>query len=109
MAYFDAVRALLDEIGWGEPPEPIAIDVDLTKYERPVLSALRSQVCVHRDMVAEAESVDRERAKQGKPPKGPATIARAEALSALFARLWLALADAEDRAPDPGRDAAPSD
>jgi hypothetical protein len=109
LAYFDAVRALLDEIGWGEPPKSIEIDVDLTKYERAVLSALRSQVCVHRDMVAEAESVDRERAKQGKPPKGPATIARAEALSAMFARLWLALADIEVEASDPGQESAPTD
>jgi hypothetical protein len=31
LAYFDAVRALLDEIGWGEPPKSIEIDVDLTK------------------------------------------------------------------------------
>ncbi len=48
-------------------------------------------------------AVDRERAKQGKPPKGPATIARAEALSALFAGLGLALADTEDEAPEPGQ------
>jgi hypothetical protein len=109
LAKFDAVRALLDEIGWDEPPKPIDIEIDLTKHQCATLGALRSQMCVHQDMVEEAEVVDRERSKQGKSPKAPATIARAEALSALFARLWLALADAEVKASDPDQEAAPTD
>ncbi|HTA97595.1 MAG TPA: hypothetical protein VK730_08125 [Solirubrobacteraceae bacterium] len=109
LAKFDGVRALLDEVGWGESPKPIDIVVDLTKHQCATLGSLRSQMCIHRDMVEEAEVVDRERAKQGKPPKAPATIARAEALSALFARLWLVLADAEDKAPDPDQAAPPTD
>jgi hypothetical protein len=106
---FDAIRALLDEVGWGEPPKPTDREVDLAKHQCAVLSALRSQACIHQNMIEEAELVDRERAKQGKPPKGPATIARAEALSVLLAGLGLALVDAEDEAPEPGQAAAPSD
>jgi hypothetical protein len=109
LAKFDAVRALLDEVGWGEPSKPIDIEVDMDKHQCVLLSALRSQVCIHQDMVEEAEQVDRERAKQGKPPKAPATIARAEALSVLLAGLGLALVDAEDEALEPGQWTAPSD
>lgn len=60
-------------------------------------------------MVAEAESVDRERAKQGKPPKAPVTVARAEALSVLRARLGLALVDEKGEALEPGQTTAPGD
>lgn len=109
LAKLDAVRALLDEVGWGEPSEPTDIEVSLAKHQCALLSALRSQACIHQDMIEEAELVDRERAKQGKPPKGPVTIARAEALSVLLAGLGLALVDAEDEALEPGQPTAPSD
>jgi hypothetical protein len=109
LAKFDAVRALLDEVGWGEPPEPTDIEVNLAKHQCALLSALRSQACIHQDMIEEAELVDRERAKQGKPPKAPATIARAEALSVLLAGLGLALVDAEDEALELGQTTVPLD
>jgi hypothetical protein len=109
LAKFDAVRALLDEVGWSEPSKPIDIEVELAEHGCALLGALRSQACVHQDMIEEAEMVDRERAKQGKPPKASVTITRAEALSVLLAGLGLALVDAEDEALEPGQTAAPSD
>jgi hypothetical protein len=109
LARLDGARALLDEVGWGERPQAVGIEIDLARHKCPLLRSLRTQALVHRDMIEEAELVDMERAKLGKPAKAQATIARAEALSELLVGLGLALGDAEDEdRPSPG-DAALAD
>ncbi|MFZ1924765.1 MAG: hypothetical protein WAU42_01345 [Solirubrobacteraceae bacterium] len=108
LARFDGARTLLDEVGWGEPPQPTSVEIDLTQHKCPLLRALRTQALVHRDMLEEAKLVDMERAKLGKPPKAQTTIARAGALSELLAGLALALVDAEDEEGSSAHDAAMS-
>jgi 16S rRNA C967 or C1407 C5-methylase (RsmB/RsmF family) len=109
LANLDGVRALLSEIGWRERKRQSAIEVDPVAHKDALIAALQSQAAVHDDMIAEAEQVDRERAAQGKPPKAPATIARAEALAELIAGLGLALFDAEHDAVDVGETPVPDE
>lgn len=104
LSKLDGVRALLDEIGWAEGSEPKDIEVDPVAHKGALIAALHSQATVHNDMIAEAECVDRERAGRGEPPKARATIARAEALAELLARIGLALADAEDERSEVGEE-----
>ncbi len=98
----DGARSLLDVIGWGETQQPVAVEIDLAEHHSALFGALRGQVLIHRDMIEEADQVDTDRAEQGKPPKAPATIARAAALDRL-------LASAEVRAEALGIDTSPPD
>ena len=98
----DDARALLDVIGWGETPQPVAVEIDLAEHYAALFGALRGQVLIHRDMIEEAEQVDADRAEQGKPPKAEATITRAAALDRL-------LASAELQAEALGVDTPPDD
>ncbi len=93
LAKFDATRALLDVVGWGEPEQADPVEIDLDEHKGALLAALREQMELHRGLVDEADLVDVERAEEGKPPKAQATRARAAALDRLFARLTLALAE----------------
>ena len=85
LARLDGVRSLLDQVGWGETRQSVAIEIELTEHYAAVFGALRGQVLIHRDMLEEADQVDAERAEQGKPPKAQATITRAGALDRLLA------------------------
>ncbi|MGH2880904.1 MAG: hypothetical protein ACRDK4_15010 [Solirubrobacteraceae bacterium] len=104
LSKLDGVRALLDEIGWAEGSGPEDIDVDPVVHKDALIAALHLQAAVHDDMIAEAECVDRERAERGEPPKARATIARAEALAELLARIGLMLADTEDERSEAGKE-----
>jgi hypothetical protein len=85
LARLDGARALLDVVGWGETRLSAGIEIELTEHHTTLFAALDSQVLIHQDMVEEADQVDAERAEQGKPAKGTATIARAAALNRLLA------------------------
>jgi hypothetical protein len=98
----DGARALLDVIGWGETQQPVAVEIDLADHYTALFGAIRGQVLIHQDMIEEADQVDADRAEQGKPPKAPATIARAAALDRL-------LASAEVQAEALGIDTSPPD
>ncbi len=70
LARLDGARALLDEVGWGERPQTVGVEIDLARHKCPLLRSLRTKALVHRDMIEEAELVNMERAKLGKGRQG---------------------------------------
>jgi hypothetical protein len=74
---FDAVRSLLDEIGWADthPPTEEA-HIDLGAHRLAVTRALEIVRLVADDDMNELHTVDTERAKQGEPPTREATTQR---------------------------------
>jgi hypothetical protein len=80
LARLDRVRALLDELGWGEDDPPVRVDVDLREHGAAVREALAVALPTIRADLVEADVVDADRARQGLPPKREATIARVRAL-----------------------------
>ncbi len=76
----DAVRALLDVIGWTETDPPVEVRFDLREHWQATLDALENEISASRDRVREAAAVDAARAERGEPPKREETIQRARAL-----------------------------
>ncbi|HEX3391804.1 MAG TPA: hypothetical protein VHS55_04515 [Solirubrobacteraceae bacterium] len=78
---FDAIRALLDEIGWSDidpPAEEMCIDLDA--HRQAVTRALETVLLVADDDMKELDAVEAERAKQGEPSAREATTRRVLAL-----------------------------
>jgi hypothetical protein len=69
LAHFDAVRAFLDLIGWGETDPPVEVSVDLHEHRRALTDALRIALLAGNDDLEGAEATDAERARRGKPTK----------------------------------------
>lgn len=79
-AQFERTWALLDLIGWGEPKQPAALQIDLGEHHQAVGEALDVRLLIASDDLKEADKVDAERAEQGDPPKRDATTTRVHAL-----------------------------
>lgn len=59
----DAYRALLDLIGWTEPPRPKAVDVCLSEHRWALTTALDDRLRIERDFAAEHKNSAERRAK----------------------------------------------
>jgi hypothetical protein len=77
---FERTWALLDLIGWREPKQPAAVQINLHEHGQAVGEALDARLPVAADDLEEADAVDAERAAQGKPPKRETTTNRVVAL-----------------------------
>jgi hypothetical protein len=55
----DALRALLEEIGWSAPPSDARVDLGIHGWA--LIEALRDQVSVHADMLGELAQDDEQR------------------------------------------------
>jgi hypothetical protein len=80
LEHFDAVRALLDLIGWGETDPPVEVSVDLREHRRALTDALQIALLAGNDDLEEAEAIDAQRARRAEPPKREATTRRVLAL-----------------------------
>jgi hypothetical protein len=47
--HFDAYRALLDVVGWGEPPEEREVEIDLDTHRWALATALEGWLEIERD------------------------------------------------------------
>lgn len=83
VARFKQTCELLDFIGWGNPAEPAAIQVDLREHHAALTDALDMAVRLADIEVDEIEARDAARAQRHEPPLRETTIARALALHEL--------------------------
>jgi len=95
LEHFDAVRALLDLIGWGETDPPVEVSVDLHEHRRSLTGALQIALLAGNDDLEGAEATDAQQARRGEPPKREARTRRVLAL-----REFVAAVGAQ--ADDPG-------
>jgi hypothetical protein len=80
LARLNRVRALLDELGWGEDDPPVRVDVDLREHGAAIREALAVELPTIRADLMEADTVDADRTRRGLAPKREATIGRVRAL-----------------------------
>ncbi len=60
--------ALLDQIGWEDPPGASAVHIDLRRHHRMLSAALRAALRVAEDEQADARALGSRRADDGKAP-----------------------------------------
>jgi hypothetical protein len=74
--HFNRACALLDLIGWSDPAQPAAAQIDLREHRWALMAALDVVLLIADADMEEADAVDAERAKRGEQPKREATIKR---------------------------------
>jgi hypothetical protein len=77
---FERTWELLDLIGWAEPGQPEALDLELETYRDALLDALEVLLLVGEDDLDDSAAVDAERAQRGEAPRSEATADRVSAL-----------------------------
>jgi hypothetical protein len=77
---FDAIRALLDEIGWWNTDPPAEVRFDLDPHRLAVTRALEAVLLFAEADMNELDAVEAERAKRGEPSTREDTTRRVLAL-----------------------------
>jgi hypothetical protein len=77
---FERTWELLDVIGWAQPDQPEALDLDLETHREALLNSLEVMLSVGEDGLDDSAAVDAERAQRGAAPRSEATAGRVSAL-----------------------------
>jgi hypothetical protein len=81
LARFDAIRALLDEMGWWNIDPPAEISLDLRAHRLVVTRALETALLLADADMKDLDAVEVERARRGEPSRREATTQRVSAIS----------------------------
>lgn len=80
LARFDAIRALLDEIGWWNTDPPAEVPLDLRTHRLVVTRALETALLLADADMKDLDAVEAERARRGEPSRREGTTQRVSAL-----------------------------